>query len=245
MDATGSHDANRAYYDEFSKNYEAHRGDNDPGGYHELLDQLEADFVRRYGDGKDILEVGCGTGLVLQRLSSFARKAQGIDLSPGMAELAKKRGLDVTIGSATELPFEDESFDVTCSFKVLAHIPAIETALSEMARVTRKGGVVIAEFYNPHSFRGIVKRYGPARGIGHSANEDQVYTAYHSPSDVERMAPPGCTLADARGVRIATPTAFMMRVPVLRGVLRKAEWVLADSPLSRFAGFYVAAYRKH
>ena len=42
MDASGSHESNRAYYDAFSLNYEARRGANDPGGYHELLDELEA-----------------------------------------------------------------------------------------------------------------------------------------------------------------------------------------------------------
>ena len=41
MDATGSHESNRAYYDAFAERYEDMRGENDPGGYHELLDELE------------------------------------------------------------------------------------------------------------------------------------------------------------------------------------------------------------
>lgn len=244
MDASGSHDSNRAYYDAFSKRYEALRGANDPGGYHELLDELEASFVQRFGTGREVLEVGCGTGLVLSRIARFAKHAKGLDLSPGMLEKARARGLDVTLGSATELPFPDCSFDVTCSFKVLAHVPDLEKALSEMARVTRPGGMVLAELYNPQSFRGVVKRYGPAREIAHSANESHVFTAYHSPDEAEALTPPGCTLVDSRGVRIVTPTAFVMRVPVLREVLRSAEFALCDTPLKRFAGFYIAAYAK-
>ncbi|MGE3674123.1 MAG: class I SAM-dependent methyltransferase, partial [Polyangiaceae bacterium] len=170
MDASGSHDSNRAYYDAFSKRYEALRGTNDPGGYHELLDELEASFVERFATGRDVLEVGCGTGLVLSRIARFAKHAQGLDLSPGMLEKAKERGLDVTLGSATDLPFPDASFDVTCSFKVLAHVPDLEKALSEMARVTRPGGMVLAELYNPNSFRGVVKRYDPAREIAQKTN---------------------------------------------------------------------------
>ena len=137
MDATGSHESNRAYYDAFSEGYEDHRGENDPGGYHDLLDELEADFVARFGRGRDVLEIGCGTGLVLSRIARFAGSARGLDLSPGMLEKARARGLDVVEGSATELPFPHSSFDVTCSFKVLAHVPEIRVALSEMARVTR------------------------------------------------------------------------------------------------------------
>ena len=104
MDASGSHESNRAYYDAFSKGYEKHRGDNDPGGYHDLLDELEAGFVERYGRGRDVLEVGCGTGLVLSRIREFAKSAKGVDLSPGMLELARERGLDVVEGSATATP---------------------------------------------------------------------------------------------------------------------------------------------
>src|SRR5688500_38156 len=118
-----SHDATRAYYDEFSKSYERHRRPNDGDGYHALIDDLEVELCERYARGRDILECGCGTGLILERLAAFARRAAGIDLSPGMLELALSRGLEVKEGSVTALPFDDASFDVTCSFKVLAHVP--------------------------------------------------------------------------------------------------------------------------
>ncbi|GMV15174.1 MAG: hypothetical protein AMXMBFR56_33980 [Polyangiaceae bacterium] len=244
MDASGSHESNRAYYDAFAEEYESHRGDNDPGGYHDLLDELEAEFVERYGRDRDVLEVGCGTGLVLSRIGRFARSARGVDLSPGMLEKAQARGLDVVLGSATELPFAHESFDVTCSFKVLAHIPDIRVALSEMARVTRPGGVLIAEFYNPYSFRGLAKRLAPPGRIADATHEGHVYTRYDSPRAVERLLPPGCHIVDSRGVRIATPTAKMMKHPVGRRFFRAAERALCDSPFKYLGGFWIAAIRK-
>jgi ubiquinone/menaquinone biosynthesis C-methylase UbiE len=244
MDGSGTDDANRRYYDAFSVGYEDHRGRNDPGGYHELLDELEADFVRRYGTGRDVLEVGCGTGLVLERISRFARTACGVDLSPGMLEKARQRGLDVREGTATKLPFEDEAFDVTCSFKVLAHVPEIQAALIEMARVTRRGGVVVAEFYNPNSLRGLVKRLGPPGTVAQGTHERQVYTRFDSPSAVRRWMPASCRWLDARGVRIITPSALLLRVRWLRRIFRAAEWALCDSPLRAFGGFYVVAAQK-
>jgi ubiquinone/menaquinone biosynthesis C-methylase UbiE len=244
MDASGSSDANRQYYDAFSADYERERGLNDPGGYHELLDELEAGYVRRFAQGRDVLEVGCGTGLVLLRIREFARQARGVDLSPGMLEKAKQRGLDVTLGSATELPFPDHSFDVTCSFKVLAHVPEIEKALAEMARVTRPGGMVLAEFYNPYSLRGLAKRLGPAGKIAASADEHDVYTRFDSPARVKQLTPPGCVLTGARGVRITIPSARLMKHPLGRRLFRGAEHLLCDSPLKLLAGFYVAAYEK-
>jgi ubiquinone/menaquinone biosynthesis C-methylase UbiE len=244
MDASGSHDSNKRYYDAFAVGYERHRGENDPGGYHELLDELESEYVKRYGANGDVLEVGCGTGLVLSRIREFARSAKGIDLSPGMLEKARERGLDVQEGSATALPFGDESFDVTCSFKVLAHVPDIERALAEMARVTRRGGHVLAEFYNPYSLRALIKRYGPAGKVADDAHEKNVFLRFDSPNRVKALTPRGCVFVGARGIRIVTPTAHFMRVPLLRSGLSAAEKLLCDGPMKAFAGFYVATYRK-
>jgi ubiquinone/menaquinone biosynthesis C-methylase UbiE len=244
MDASGREESNRAYYDAFSSGYESQRGDNDPGGYHELLDELESDLVRRYGAGRDVLEVGCGTGLVLARIGRFARSARGVDLSPGMLALAHARGLDVIEGSATALPFPDASFDVTCSFKVLAHVPEIERALSEMTRVTRPGGHVLAEFYNPHSFRGLVRRFGPAGKIAHGTHERHVYTRFDSPAAVKKLVPAGCRLVARRGVRIVTPAAAAMRLPLVGSVLREAERSLCDTRLAAFGGFFIAVFAK-
>ena len=239
-----THEVTRRYYDEFAERYEDARRPNQPDGYHALVDDLEVDLVDRYGAGGDILECGCGTGLLLERFLRFARSAKALDLSPRMLERARARGLDVREASVTAIPFEASSFDVTCSFKVLAHVPAIGKALSEMARVTRPGGVVIAEFYNPLSVRALLKRFGPAGAISGSTREDAVYTRFDPPWIIPRILPPSLALEAVRGVRIVTPAAGAMRVPRLRDALRRLEWRLADTPAAFFAGFYVAVLRK-
>jgi len=235
---------NREYYDAFAANYEAHRGGRPGAGYHDLLDELESGFVRRFAEGKDVLEVGCGTGLVLERIARFARSAKGIDLSPKMLEQARARRLDVQLGDATALPFADASFDVVCSFKVIAHVRDVDVALGEMARVVRPGGYVLAEFYNPHSLRGLVKRLAPPGKIARGVNEAQVYTRYDSPDQARRRAPAGCRFVSSRGVRIAIPGAMVMRIPVVGAAFRRVEQRLCDSPLARFGGFWIAAYQK-
>lgn len=237
-------DATRAYYDEFSTRYEDHRDGRDTSGYHDLLDELELGYLERFAKGRDVLEVGCGTGLLLREIAKFAKSAKGVDLSPGMLEKARARGLDVVLGSATELPFPDASFDVACSFKVLAHVPEIEKALAEMARVVRPGGTILAEFYNPISMRGVVKRYLPAGAISDRTKEDAVYTRFDSPWSIQKILPPGVRLKGSRGVRIVTPVAAAMRIPVVREVLVHAERALADSPLRHFGGFWIAALEK-
>ena len=236
--------ATRAYYDDFARRYDRPRGGRIPAGYHDLVDDLELDFLARYATGKTVLEVGCGTGLLLGRMTRFATQARGIDLSEGMLERARARGLEVVQGSATALPFADGSFDVACSFKVLAHVREVERALAEMLRVVRPGGIVVAEFYNPRSLRALGKRFGPARAISDTTTEAAVYTRFDTPAQVHGYLPPGCAIAASRGVRIVTPAAIALRVPLLGRALRTLEHRLCDSPLSVFGGFWIAAIRK-
>ena len=242
--AHGGEESIRSYYDEFAVRYEDQRRTRRPNGYHALIDDLEIDFALRYATGKDLLEVGCGTGLILERLAPHCKTAKGVDLSPGMLQPAQARGLDVQEGSATSLPFEDETFDVVCSFKVLAHVSEIEKAFREMLRVTRKGGYVLAEMYNPLSLRALAKRLGPAGFISDKTKESAVFTRFVSPWKTKKLIPAGARIVDSRGVRIAIPVATAMNIPLLNHGLRRLEWAICDSRLSIFGGFWIAAIQK-
>lgn len=243
MDRT-SESTSRSYYDEFAKRYDDRRGGRVRDGYHDLIDDLEVGFVRPFASGRDLLEVGCGTGLLLERFAAMCKTAKGVDLSPGMLEKARQRGLDVVEGSATALPFEDASFDVAVSFKVLAHIPDIRTALSEMTRVVRPGGHVIAEFYNPRSVRALAKRLAGPLPVGDAIKEDVVFTRFDKPEDIPSLAPSNVRVVAQRGIRIVTPAAKVLELPVVGEAFRRAEHMLCDGPLARLGGFYVVALRK-
>jgi ubiquinone/menaquinone biosynthesis C-methylase UbiE len=232
---------NRSYYDDFAGWYEKER--HLP--YHRMLDDLEVGLVERYARGKDVLEVGCGTGLILDRVRAFAKHARGIDLSAGMLARAAQRGLAVAQASATALPVADASVDVAYSFKVLAHIPPIAEALAEMARVVRPGGWVLAEFYNTRSIRRLVKALKPATAVSETTNDEHVYTRYDSADDIRRYLPPSLRWVTSRGIRIVTPVAQVHKVPVLGSLVRAAEHRLADLPIARdLGGFLVVCAQK-
>nr|HEX4317668.1 class I SAM-dependent methyltransferase [Kofleriaceae bacterium] len=232
---------NRSYYDDFAGWYERER--HLP--YHRMLDDLEVGLVERYAAGKDVLEVGCGTGLILGRVARFARHAAGIDLSGGMLEQAAARGLAVAQASATQLPVATASIDVAYSFKVLAHVPDIAGAMREMARVVRPGGWVLAEFYNARSLRRLVKAVKPPSAVSATTNDEHVYTRYDDHAAIRGYLPPELEWADTRGIRVITPTAKVHQVPVVGAALRWAEERLADLPGARdVGGFLVACCRR-
>ncbi len=232
---------NRAYYDDFAGWYERER--HLP--YHRMLDDLEVELVERYGDGRDVLEVGCGTGLILHRTAKFARTAQGIDLSAGMLAKAAARGLVVAQASATQLPIASKSVDVAYSFKVLAHIPDIRGAMAEMARVVRPGGWVLAEFYNARSLRRLVKAMKPANAVSTTTTDEAVYTRYDDAAAIRSYLPPELEWVTTRGIRVITPVAKVLEVPLLGAAVRWAEHRLADLPGARdVGGFLIACCRR-
>jgi ubiquinone/menaquinone biosynthesis C-methylase UbiE len=102
----------------------------------------------RIGNRDRVLDVGCGTGSLLQQLAAACPHAElyGIDPAPGM--LAAARGkLSPTImlreGWAEEIPFENEEFDAVVSCNVLHHLHEPTAALREMTRVLRTGGQLV------------------------------------------------------------------------------------------------------
>ena len=226
---------NATYYDRFAKTYEDRRHE----GYHLMIDDLEAEVILPFARDREALEVGCGTGLILQRVHPVAARAVGIDLSEGMLAHARERGLNVQQGSATDLPFDDASFDVTYSFKVLAHVPELERALAEMARVTRPGGRVFIELYNKHSIRYLIRLLRGGEGIGSGLHDNQVFFRFHTPEEMERALPSNLQVVARHGVRLFTTLPSAVSWPVIGPLLRRAERRARSSALARFGGFLI------
>lgn len=228
------------YYDDFAGWYERER----KHGYHAMLDRLELEVIRPLAEGRDVLEVGAGTGLIMDGLGKAPKKIVGLDISSGMLKSAVQRGFNVVQGSATDLPFADATFDLVYSFKVLAHIPDIEKALSEMSRVLRPGGTLAAEFYNAHSIRHLAKRIGGPGDISANRTEADVFCRWDTPEQIMGYLPPDVQFEGWRGVRVFTPAAALFRIPGVNSILPLLESRALNSKLARFAGFLIAVCKK-
>lgn len=92
-----------------------------------------------------VLEVGCGWGELAARITrETGADVTAIDLSPRMVELARERGVDARVGDVQELPFEGGSFDAVVAAWMLYHVPDLDGAIAEVARVLRPGGIAVA-----------------------------------------------------------------------------------------------------
>jgi SAM-dependent methyltransferase len=96
------------------------------------------------GAGMLALDVGCGPGFVMEALRPILQP-KGIDSNRDMVLACRSRGLEAVEGSAENLPFDDDSFDlVYCTF-LLLWLRKPEAAVAEMARVSRKWIACLAE----------------------------------------------------------------------------------------------------
>jgi ubiquinone/menaquinone biosynthesis C-methylase UbiE len=94
---------------------------------------------------KRVLDVGCGLGELGERFAKeLGAHVCAIDISERMVELARARGLDAQLADAEKLPFADDDFDCVFAGWVLYHVPRLEQAIAECARVLRASGTLVA-----------------------------------------------------------------------------------------------------
>lgn len=101
------------------------------------------------GAGTRLLDVASGPGLLAGEAARRGARVAGVDLSPGMIELAGRLnpGIDFRDAEVEHLPFPDRSFDaVTCSFG-LGHFPYPEAAVAECVRTLRPGGLIALSWW--------------------------------------------------------------------------------------------------
>jgi ubiquinone/menaquinone biosynthesis C-methylase UbiE len=98
--------------------------------------------------GDDVLEVGPGPGRTTEVLAEMVTRLSALELDADLAnELADRlgdKGVEVTEGDATQLPYEDGRFSAIVSFTMLHHLPSSndqDRLFAEAARVLRSGGV--------------------------------------------------------------------------------------------------------
>jgi len=115
------------------------------GRYSVVLSPQLADLAG-VGKGQRVVDVGCGPGALTAELVRRGAAVAAVDPSPQFVTAAQERypEADVRQATAEELPFEDDDFDAALAQLVVHFMADPVGGLTEMARVTRAGGVVAA-----------------------------------------------------------------------------------------------------
>jgi len=137
--------------------------------------------------GKLVLEIGCGAGIDSAEFARSGAEVISTDLTQSGVELTsgllKENGLPALVirCDATSLPFKSETFDCVYSFGVLHHFPEIDVALTEIHRVLKPGGQVMAMLYHRDSLLyaySIIYWRGVKEGLLGTLTPEQLVSRY-------------------------------------------------------------------
>lgn len=141
--------------------------------YAEFLASWDAAFYAKYADtlrpdrpGARALDVGCGVGQVVARLTEAGFEAHGVDVSEPNIERARPFSERCRLYDGQRLPFPDRHFASVGALNVLEHVEEPEAFIAELVRVAEIGGRIVLS--SPNFFRVLGFRdYHPRmRGLG-------------------------------------------------------------------------------
>jgi ubiquinone/menaquinone biosynthesis C-methylase UbiE len=131
--------------------------------YDRWLKDFYFSLIEKYGTGKDVLDLCCGSGSLLLPKLHLMKSAIGVDFSSMMLDALSKKfngtvpsNLEIALGDANYLPLRDNIVDFVYSITALYHIPNVEKAIHEAARVLRPGGIAALELGNLYSINTLV-----------------------------------------------------------------------------------------
>lgn len=149
--AMSNPDETRVLYDDWAKTYDqemAKEGQDYVGPVLAAAHVLKSLGTPKIEDNIEVLDAGCGTGLAGIALAQLgAKKVDGVDLSNGMLEVARKAGVYRNLDTAdlsTRLVHKDNQYDVVCCVGTLTQGHVGPVALDEFVRITRAGGFIVA-----------------------------------------------------------------------------------------------------
>ena len=184
-------------------------------------------LLRRLPDSAPagVLDLCCGTGVLLDALARRYPNAVGIDLSPDMLA-ASGRAPRVVRGDGARLPFGDATFDAAVCRGALHHLPAVEQGIAELGRVVRPGGRLVVSEPSHDALHLRLPRWAWRRW---SARFGEHHHALPSRWLVERCAAAGFDLvARERFGYLAFPLCGMLDLlPLLAHVGRGERWARA------------------
>lgn len=140
---TGSHE-------DFYKHYENHSISPESLSRFSGIRDMILRIAVRYGNRQsmDILDIGCNAGAQAQLWVESGHRYRGIDINEPLVQLARRRATEqqlkaeFDVGSATELPYPDATFDVCLLPELLEHVADWTKCLNEAMRVLRPGGLL-------------------------------------------------------------------------------------------------------
>jgi ubiquinone/menaquinone biosynthesis C-methylase UbiE len=140
MSSTG-HDKIQHHYDSIAGVYDHHYDHHRGRSYHT---HISSQLMRPLPRGGKLLDIGCGTGLFVEKFIKTGGTAVGLDISGKMISRAQWRcpTSEFVVGTGEKIPFSDNSFEAISSLLVFSYVKDPLAMLKESYRVLKPGGII-------------------------------------------------------------------------------------------------------
>ncbi|MCR4428197.1 MAG: methyltransferase domain-containing protein [Caldiserica bacterium] len=142
----------KGYFDEVAQNWDRMR----KSFFSESVRE-KAFSLAKVEKGKLAADIGAGTGFITEGLIKRGLKVIAVDQSPEMLREMRKKfpnseALDLRLGQAERLPLENETVDYVFANMFLHHVEDPPSAIKEMARILKPGGILVITDLDRHDF---------------------------------------------------------------------------------------------
>jgi ubiquinone/menaquinone biosynthesis C-methylase UbiE len=139
--STVKQDKIRKHYDTIAETYDDHYDQPRARNYHTHISTY---IISALPAGGRLLDIGCGTGLFVEKYIQTGGDATGLDISSKMIEQARKRCpmCEFTVGTGDRIPFHDRSFDAVSSILAFSYVKDPAGMLAEAYRILEPGGAI-------------------------------------------------------------------------------------------------------
>ncbi|MGY5151515.1 MAG: class I SAM-dependent methyltransferase [Candidatus Nitrosopumilus sp. bin_6a] len=137
-------DANLKFFKHKAKDYNLEEPSYKPENIKRVKKYFKGFLIKK--NNPKILDIGCGTGFVIDIAKKFSTNVIGIDISNEMLkEVNKKGNVELARGNTSVLPFRDNFFDICTSYGFLHHLYDLTPTLKEAYRCLKKNGIFYSD----------------------------------------------------------------------------------------------------
>jgi ubiquinone/menaquinone biosynthesis C-methylase UbiE len=131
--------------------------------------------LRQKSPGGKLLDIGCGTGFIIDLARDIFERIDGVDITEDMLGRVDTSPGNIHLHqcSADQLPFANESFDVVTSYAFLHHLEDYSPVFLEIFRVLKRGGIFYIDLEPNALFWELATRYDTEKKSGYSAMVQQ------------------------------------------------------------------------
>jgi ubiquinone/menaquinone biosynthesis C-methylase UbiE len=121
-----------------------------------------------------LLDVGCGTGLILDAAHDLFKELDGVDITPEMlARVTPRANVRTQLACAESLPFPDKTFDAVTAYSLLHHIENLGRVFREVRRTLKPGGFFYADESPSQHYQDAFLALNPRSSMTHTVRRER------------------------------------------------------------------------